>query len=368
MGAVPTPASWKGKDAGVLHHRVVVRVLPNGLTERLDHRIIRVLDDRGIGSQAVQAMVFDPAESTVEVRRARVRRKDGTIEELGDVRTLQLAQSGYRMYYDQRLIQVGFPGLRVGDTLEVAFSRRDLAARNMFDEYFGDVQALSGTEPRKFVEGLKRMGLGEPTGVMIPGEGVPVLRGPGEKGWSGVSLPWMSIGYELAMTPLQMLTFYNAVANNGRMMQPQLVSQTSRNGKVIERMPPKVLHERICSDRTLKIVHGMLRGVVDSGTAVNLKAAHFAIAGKTGTAQIAKGGAGYKGAGVTYKASFVGYFPADAPKYSCIVVVNGPTMSGFYGNVVAGPIFKEIADKIYSNRLELQTQVIAGSAFLLVEQ
>lgn len=212
-------------------------------------------------------------------------------------------------------------------------------------------------QPRKFIEGLKRMGIGEPTGVMIPGEGRPVLRGPGEKGWSGVSLPWMSIGYEVAMTPLQTLTFYNAVANNGRMMQPQFVSHTSRNGQVIELMPPKVLNERICSERTLEIVHGMLRGVVDSGTAVNLRAAHFTIAGKTGTAQIAKGGAGYKGAGVTYKASFVGYFPADAPKYSCIVVVNGPTMSGFYGNVVAGPIFKEIADKIHSNRLELQGDV-----------
>ncbi|MBK8719474.1 MAG: DUF3857 domain-containing protein [Deltaproteobacteria bacterium] len=152
VGAQPTPPAWKGQQAGFLHHRMAVKVLANGLTERLDHRIIRILDDRGVRSQAVQAYAYDPAESMVEVRRARVRRKDGTIEELGDVRTLQLAQSGYRMYYDQRLIQVGFPGLRVGDTLEVAFSRRDLAARNMFDEYFGDVQALSGTEPRKFVE------------------------------------------------------------------------------------------------------------------------------------------------------------------------------------------------------------------------
>lgn len=152
VGAVPTPASWKGKDAGVLHHRVVVRVLPNGLTERLDHRIIRVLDDRGIGSQAVQAMVYDPAESTVEVRRARVRRKDGTIEELGDTQVYGLASAGYRMYYDQRQISVQFPGLRVGDTLEVAFLRRDVAARNMFDEYFGDLMPLQGSEPRRHVE------------------------------------------------------------------------------------------------------------------------------------------------------------------------------------------------------------------------
>ncbi len=152
VGALATPAAWKGKDAGVLHHRVVVRVLPNGLTERLDHRIVRVLDDRGIGSQAVQGMVFDPAESTVDVRRARVRRKDGTIEELGETQVYGLASAGYRMYYDQRQVVVQFPGLRVGDTLEVAFLRRDVAARNMFDEYFGDLMPLQGSEPLRHVE------------------------------------------------------------------------------------------------------------------------------------------------------------------------------------------------------------------------
>lgn len=210
-------------------------------------------------------------------------------------------------------------------------------------------------DPKRFVAGLKRMGLHEVTGVRIPGEATPTMRSPGEKGWSGVSLPWMSIGYETALTPLQVLTFYNAVANGGRMMRPQFVDHVSRNGKVVERMPPQVINPRICSESTLEIAHRMLRAVVDTGTAMNLRAAHFAIAGKTGTAQVAKNGS-YKEHGLSYQASFVGYFPADAPKYSCIVVVNGPTMSGYYGNVVAGPIFKEIADKIYSNRIELQQQ------------
>jgi len=152
LGELPTPDGWAGKDAGIMHHRVVVRVLPNGLTERLDHRVIRVLDDRGIRSQAIQGMSYDPAESTVEVRRARVHRKDGTIEDLGDTRVYALASAGYRMYYDQRQVQVQFPGLRVGDTLEVAFLRRDVAARNMFDEYFGDLVPLQGGEPRRHVE------------------------------------------------------------------------------------------------------------------------------------------------------------------------------------------------------------------------
>ena len=210
-----------------------------------------------------------------------------------------------------------------------------------------------GNDPKRFVEGLKRMGLHQPTGVLIPGEPVPTLRGPGEKGWSGVSLPWMSIGYETLFTPLQTLTFYNAVANGGRMMQPYFVDHVSREGRTLEEFKPVVLNERIASKATLEIAHRMLQNVVDTGTAMNLKGAHFKIAGKTGTAQIASKGS-YKQNGVSYQASFAGYFPAEAPKYSCIVVVNGPTMSGYYGNVVAGPIFKEIADKIYSNRLELQ--------------
>ncbi|WKZ65181.1 MAG: penicillin-binding protein [Flavobacteriales bacterium] len=217
------------------------------------------------------------------------------------------------------------------------------------------VHKAYGKEPKRFIEGLRRMRLHEPTGVMIPGEAVPTLRGPGEKGWSGISLPWMSIGYEVALTPLQMLTFYNAVANNGRMMQPQLVTRVSRNGRTVEEFEPRVLNERICSDRTLATVRELLQGVVDSGTATNLRSAHFAIAGKTGTAQVARNGS-YKQHGLSYQASFAGYFPADAPKYSCIVVVNGPTMSGYYGNIVAGPIFQAIADKIYSNRLELQQE------------
>jgi tetratricopeptide (TPR) repeat protein len=152
IGATPTPKSWKGQQAGILHHRVAVKVLPNGLTERLDHRIIRILDDRGIRSQAVQVYSYDPAESMVEVERARVRRADGSIVELGDERLVGLASAGYRMYYDQRQLQVVFPGLRTGDTLEVAFARRDIAANNMFDQYFGDIVALSGTEPYAFVE------------------------------------------------------------------------------------------------------------------------------------------------------------------------------------------------------------------------
>lgn len=208
-------------------------------------------------------------------------------------------------------------------------------------------------EPQRFIEGLKRLGLHQPLGVKIPGEAIPTLRGPGEKGWSGVSLPWMSIGYETALTPLQILAFYNGIANGGRLMQPQFVSKITREGKVVRVEEPKTMNSRMCSPQVLKVAHAMLQAVVDSGTATNLQTAHFKIAGKTGTAQIARNGS-YKQHGIAHQASFVGYFPADAPKYSCIVVVNSPSNSVYYGNMVAGPIFTEIADKIYSNRIELQ--------------
>ncbi len=146
------PSAWAGKEAAIIHQRVVVRVLQNGLTERLDHRIIRVLDDRGIRSQMVHSIAYDPAESYVDIRRARVRRKDGTVEELGDPSAVSLTEAGYRMYYDQRLQRVIFRGLRVGDTIEVAFIRRDVAARNKFDDYFGELVPRDDTIPTLFSE------------------------------------------------------------------------------------------------------------------------------------------------------------------------------------------------------------------------
>ncbi|TPV93906.1 MAG: DUF3857 domain-containing protein [Myxococcales bacterium FL481] len=146
------PASWKGKEAGMLHQLYATRVHKNGLSERVEHRVIRILDERGTRSQAVQAFTYDPGESYVQVRRARVRRANGRVEEIGTPRVVSLAEAGYRMYYDQRQVRVGFPGLRPGDVLEVVFVRRDVAARNKFDEYFGDLVPLQGGEPRLSVD------------------------------------------------------------------------------------------------------------------------------------------------------------------------------------------------------------------------
>ncbi len=203
--------------------------------------------------------------------------------------------------------------------------------------------------PGDFVDRLYRMGLNEKVGIEIKGEGSPLIRYPGDKFWSGISLPMMSHGYEVQMTPLQILTFYNAVANDGKMMRPRIVKEVSYHGDVIEAFEPEVLRSSICSRSTIKMIKELLEGVVNEGTATNLKNETYRIAGKTGTAQIANDKYGYKQDGkVSYQASFVGYFPADNPVYSCIVVVNAPTNSIYYGNLVAGPVFKEIADKVYA--------------------
>jgi cell division protein FtsI (penicillin-binding protein 3) len=204
-------------------------------------------------------------------------------------------------------------------------------------------------KPREFVNRLYAMKLNEMLDLQIKGEGTPLIRYPGEKLWSGLSLPMMSHGYEVQLTPLQILTFYNAVANDGRMMRPRFVTSVMRNGNVIKSFEPYTIVNSIASRSTIRKAKKMMEGVVEHGTATNLKNANYKIAGKTGTAQIAKDKYGYRqGSRISYQASFVGYFPAENPLYSCIVVVNAPSNGVYYGNLVAGSVFKEIADKVYA--------------------
>jgi cell division protein FtsI (penicillin-binding protein 3) len=203
--------------------------------------------------------------------------------------------------------------------------------------------------PAAFVNRLYAMKLHEKLDIQIKGEGEPVIRYPGEKYWSGLSLPMMSHGYEIQMTPLQILAFYNAVANDGRMMRPRFVSAILHNGTVVKRFDPDAITNSIASRSTIRKAKKMMEGVVEHGTATNLRNPNYKIAGKTGTAQIAKDKRGYRqGSTISYQASFAGYFPADNPLYSCIVVVNAPSNGVYYGNLVAGSVFKEIADKVYA--------------------
>ncbi|MBE0640809.1 MAG: transpeptidase family protein, partial [Bacteroidales bacterium] len=214
------------------------------------------------------------------------------------------------------------------------------------------IQEAYANDPSRFVEGLRRMSLGSQLGLELPGEGKPRIKGPGEEGWSGLSLPWMSIGYEVAITPLQTLTLYNAVANNGVMVKPLFVREIRRGGQTIRVNEPVVINPAICSKKTLAQIRPILEGVVERGTASQLRNTVYSIAGKTGTAQIASTNAGYNKK--DYRASFVGYFPAENPKYSCIVVIDGPRQGYIYGSAVAAPVFRDIADKVYATHLEIQ--------------
>jgi len=202
-------------------------------------------------------------------------------------------------------------------------------------------------KPKEFVNRLYAMKLNQQLDLQIIGEGKPLIRYPGDKFWSGLSLPMMSHGYEVQMTPLQILTFYNAVANDGKMMRPRFVTAILRNGSVVKSFGTDVIINSIASRNTIRKARKMMEGVVENGTATNLKNTNYKIAGKTGTAQIALNNLGYHQK-MSYQASFVGYFPAENPLYSCIVVVNAPSNGVYYGNIVAGSVFKEISDKVYA--------------------
>ncbi len=210
--------------------------------------------------------------------------------------------------------------------------------------------------PQAYINKLKSFGLDAKLNLEIEGEGMSRIKNTTDKDWSPVSLPWISIGYEVALTPLQILTFYNAVANNGRVVKPRLVKEIRNHGRVIKSFPVVILRDSIASPEALKKARTMMEGVVQNGTASSLNKSPYKIAGKTGTAQIVNNKFGYDKSHRTYQASFVGYFPADAPKYSCMVVVYAPGNDVFFGGAVAAPIFKEIADKVYSNHLDIHTQ------------
>jgi len=207
-------------------------------------------------------------------------------------------------------------------------------------------------DPQRFIDGLYGMSVNKSLDLDINGEARPMIKSTRSPIWSKYySLAWMSVGYEVALTPLSILTFYNAVANNGRMVKPMFVREIRQSGSPVEVFEPVVISKSICSKETIAMARSLLEGVVTRGTARNLFNTVYPIAGKTGTAQIANDSQGYDK--VNYKASFVGYFPADKPRYSCIVVINNPSRGKYYGGAVAAPVFKEIADKVYATSLEM---------------
>ena len=203
--------------------------------------------------------------------------------------------------------------------------------------------------PKRFVDRLYNMGINKPIGLPIKGEGKPKIPYPNDADWDGLDLPWMAYGYGVAMTPLQTLTFYNAIANNGEMVKPIFIEKIGVIGELPQQIFRKeILNPSICSQSTIEKVKNMLFNVIDKkwGTAHNIKDRDFTIAGKTGTCQVDYNRIGKE---VQYISSFVGYFPVKQPEYSCIVVIHRPNKRlGYYGSTVAAPVFKKIAKKIYT--------------------
>jgi cell division protein FtsI (penicillin-binding protein 3) len=233
----------------------------------------------------------------------------------------------------------GFGTVSIQQSFELS---SNVAMAKLVDKHFG-------LKPDKFLEHVDQLKLSKPLGLQITGEVYPKITRPQDKAWSGITLPWMAYGYGLEMSPLHTLTLYNAVANEGKMIKPVFVTSVLQADRVLREYETETLNSKICSNKTLKQLRLLLEGVVENGTAKNLKDAHYRIAGKTGTAQILEEGRYTK----KYITSFVGYFPAHAPKYSAIVVVKNPKGWQQYGNNVAGPVFKEIADNIYARDIEL---------------
>jgi len=199
--------------------------------------------------------------------------------------------------------------------------------------------------PRDYVDRVYSFGVNKPLGLEIKGEGQPYFKYPGDADWWGTTLAGMSYGYETKMTPLQILNFYNTIANNGKMIKPQLVQEIRDNGALVKRYKTEVLNPMIASKETIGKAKKMVEGVCEHGTGRSLQNKYFKVAGKTGTARVAVGNTGYSNG--MYLASFCGYFPADNPQYSMIVTFNNPH-NGYYGASVAGPVFKEIAEKVYA--------------------
>ncbi len=209
------------------------------------------------------------------------------------------------------------------------------------------VTAYYSQKPQAFLDHLYKLRLDTLTGLGLLGENKPVIPKPKSRYWSAPTLPWMAFGYNLSLTPLHTLMIYNAVANDGKMMKPYLVNAVLKDGRELQQFGPEVLKESICSEATLQQLRECLEGVVTEGTARSLMTPYYTIAGKTGTALVANGTRGY--ADHIYQSSFAGYFPADNPRYSCIVVIrNKPFARKYYGGLVAGPVFREVADKLHA--------------------
>jgi cell division protein FtsI (penicillin-binding protein 3) len=263
-------------------------------------------------------------------------------DKVADTSTVYDSHGGVIVYSGQKVTDShtgGYGKVSLARGFEV--SSNTVMAQAVYNNY--------KSNPSRFVDHINSYGLNKKLGLAFKGEGKPMIPQPSDKSWSNITLPWMAFGYGVSVTPLQTLTYYNAVANNGVMVKPQLVTEIKAWNKTIKKYNTVVMNPRICSPETILKLKAVLANVVKKGTGSKLYSKDFSMAGKTGTAQVNYGKNG--GLDKHYASSFVGYFPADNPKYSCIVVVHKPNTAknDYYGADVAGPVFKRIAQKIFTD-------------------
>lgn len=250
--------------------------------------------------------------------------------------------------------------VKVVDSNPLSRRWRNISVRQAFEQSSNVAMAKMADSlyrDGEFSARLKAFHLDQLTGLGLEGEATPSIADTSSVNWSGISNAWLSFGYESRMTPISMLTYFNAVANNGRMMKPYLVDEIRANGKTRKRFRPTVVDEQIASQRTIDQLQSLLEGVVERGTAKKLRSDKFRFAGKTGTSQQ---GYGRRRTKLKHQASFAGYFPADKPKYSIIVVIFDPSQGSYYGGEVAGPVFREIASNIYNSMIEVHDPLNRG--------
>ena len=254
----------------------------------------------------------------------------------------------------------GYGDINVARTLEVS---SNIGVSHVIDKFYG-------SNPRKYVEGLYRVGIGQDLKLPIVGYLPPKIRMPDTKTsnralyWSKTTLPWMSIGYETQIAPINTVTFYNAIANNGRMMRPRFVKSFMKEGEVISETQPEVIKEQIAKPQTIKTMQTILRHVVSQGLGKKAGSHSFQVSGKTGTAQVAKAG-GYKTGTVEYWLSFCGYFPSDNPQYTCIVCIKKMGLPAS-GGLMSGGIFHHISEGVMAKSLKLSVADARDSTSVMV--
>lgn len=234
-------------------------------------------------------------------------------------------------------------GYGVIDVTKILEVSSNIGVSKIIDKFYGD-------NPQKFIDGLKRMSIDTPLELGFAGEASPRILGPKDRYFAKTTLPWMSIGYETQIPPIYILNFYNAIANNGKMVKPKFVKAITKDGNTIKDFPTEVINEQICSDNTLEQIQMILKSVVANGLAKPAGSKLFSVSGKTGTAQISQGKAGYKSGGTKHLVSFCGYFPSEKPMYSCYVAIQAPKASPS-GGVQAGSVFSKIAERVYAKYL-----------------